>query len=286
MGNQMFQYAAARRLALRHQTEVVLDCGWFSQSAQRVATPRTFALGPFELAAGVTCLPHEVIARWEYRTLHRVRGRLSRHGLRQHVEVVRGRDMDSRFDARVLHAPRNTLLVGYWQSEGYFADAERQIRLDFAFGRPPRGESARLLGEIDGANTVAVHVRRGDYATEPGTAAVHGTLPAEYYRSAWEHVAERADVARAFVFSDDPPWCRRELTFPVPTVVVDDQIDAASALMLMSRCSHQVISHSTFGWWGAWLNPSLEKIVVAPSRWFRDAGRDSSDIVPAGWLRL
>jgi hypothetical protein len=54
----------------------------------------------------------------------------------------------------------------------------------------------------------------------------------------------------------------------------------------MAACRHHILANSTFSWWGAWLNPSPDKIVVAPDPWFRDASLDSRDIVPEGWLRL
>ncbi len=99
-------------------------------------------------------------------------------------------------------------------------------------------------------------------------------------------VAERtAEEPIIYAFSDDPDWVRAELKLPFEMVIVDlngpDRPE--EDLRLMSACDHHVIANSTFSWWGAWLNPSKEKIVIAPTKWFPNPGVTNPDILPPEW---
>ena len=112
-------------------------------------------------------------------------------------------------------------------------------------------------------------------------------MPVSYYREAVELVTEKAGRAEIFVFSDDIDWCKREFTIPGCKLhYVDHNSRGSEDMRLMSSCRHHILANSSFSWWGAWLNRDPEKIVVAPTRWFRDPSIDTSDLLPDSWLRL
>jgi hypothetical protein len=284
LGNQMFQYAAGRALAERHGgVELVLDTSWMVEFRRGGGVVENELAWAFDLGEQVR--PVWEVARvpnprrWVY-ALQRLRP----SGHRPFVRVVEEDFTTNAFVPEVVTAPDDTYLRGYWQFEGYFADQPDAIRSAFAF-REPGEETQRLLAEIGAAEApVSLHVRRTDYTIHPHL----GFLDEAYYARGVAHIAEHAEGIRLFVVSDDPAWCAENLRLPFPTTVVDRPLPPERSwedMLLVSRCAHHVIANSTFSWWGAWLDPSPSKIVVAPTRWTL-GGRREGDPIPADWVRV
>lgn len=279
LGNQMFQYAAGRRLALARGTELVLDPSPLSDP--RVRTPRCYELGRYPIRARVG-EPSEIDALERRR--RSLTSRLARRLGRRPASVERGFG----FDPAVLDLPDGSCLEGHWQSERYFADAADEVRAELSLETPPGENDAAWLARIASCSSVSVHVRRGDYVSDPAVLAMHGTCSLDYYVRACEHLAKRVADPVYFVFTDDPEWARSHLSLPGETAFVDHNGPDAGPedLRLMSRCQHHIIANSTFSWWGAWLDPRPDKLVIAPRRWFQDDRRQTRDVVPDGWVRL
>ena len=102
-------------------------------------------------------------------------------------------------------------------------------------------------------------------------------------------ISESSTVAPTFfAFSDEPDWVRDNLDLPYDMVIVShNRVERNyEDIRLMARCRHHIVANSSFSWWGAWLNPDPDKMVIAPSRWFADPAKDDSDLVPQSWLRM
>lgn len=183
--------------------------------------------------------------------------------------------------------PATCYLMGNWQSERYFKNIASTIRADFSFKSLPTGKNAELAERIGQITAVSLHVRRGDIASNPASLAVHGLCSLDYYRRAIEHVASSVARPEFVIFSDDMAWVRENLQIGYPCHYVDHNkgLDSYNDMRLMSLCHHHIIANSSFSWWGAWLNPRADKIVVAPQRWF-SASFDSSDIVLSDWTKI
>lgn len=270
LGNQMFQYAAGRALALRRGTELRLDLGWLAPASRFV-----YELGVFDLDV-------ELISAYRHTRRERLREvlRLAPPARRQDW-----RRQSFSFDSKVIDLPAPARLVGYWQSEKYFEDYADVIRADFAFPHALDESDAGYARDIAATTSVAVHVRRGDYVTDPGARKFLGTLSLDYYTTAARLMRNRAPEARFFVFSDDPDWCRSHLDLGGPTTfVTHNQGRGHDDLRLMTLCRHHIIANSSFSWWGAWLGASDGQIVVAPGDW--GAAGDAGDVIPDSWCRL
>ena len=144
-----------------------------------------------------------------------------------------------------------------------------------------------LFEQIKNSNSVAVHVRRGDYVSKPKYRKILYVCRKKYYENALNFISERVENARFFVASDDPKWVRenfegKNITFMEPSGHFED-------FYLMSQCRHAVISNSTFSWWSAWLGEMRDhnRIIAAPDVWFTPQSKiNFSDIIPNRWIKL
>jgi hypothetical protein len=181
----------------------------------------------------------------------------------------------------------DSFLMGYWQSEKYFSPYAQVIRKDFAFATHLSGSNLQLANRIEAVNSVSLHVRRGDYVTDPRTRAIIQVCDLQYYEVAVTRIANDVIAPEFFVFSDDIEWAAANLKLPGPSTFICHNVgnDSYIDMRLMSLCKHHIIANSSFSWWGAWLNPSNNKIVIAPKRWFVDESM-ATDIYPDKWLQL
>lgn len=275
LGNQMFQYAAARALADRHHTDVVVDLSWFLQEFGEHTTLRIYELDAFALDKQVRKRKNPRRRRW-YRSWF----------TRYQEPYFDYKEPHYHYDPHFEKLPKKTALSGYFQSERYFYAVDARVREDFRWKQPACGENERIWREICGTReSVAIHVRRGDYTTLPTVARFHGFLGVAYYQEAVKYLVAQIRHPKFYVFSDDIPWCQRELRFSQPTHYVSHNREGVEDLRLMSACHHQILANSTFSWWGAWLNTHQDKIVVAPKRWFVDETICTEDLIPPSWQR-
>lgn len=169
-------------------------------------------------------------------------------------------------------------LHGYWQSEDYFTKVKERVRNSFQF----QGVDHVSLDET-GTTNVSLHVRRGDYMN---AGSVHATCNQDYYQRALETIGLSLQETVLHVFSDDPTWAKQEISELHPNcrfIEGNHGNDSYKDMYLMSQCDHHVIANSSFSWWGAWLNPSPDKKVIAPKEWFVDRKTKSVNITPKTW---
>jgi hypothetical protein len=279
LGNQLFQYAAARRLAQARSAILKLDISALLDSN------RPYALKHFNLVQAIAT-PADV-----GRFLGTSPPALRRRVIDRFLPYARRRGLRERhchFDPAILDAGGDVYLNGFWQSERYFADIADLLRRELTLQAPSDAENAALAERIGAVTAVSVHVRRGDYVAAPAATAVHGALPLTYYRAAAARVNATIPAARFFVFSDDAEWVQPHLRLGSPTTFVSHNGPESGHedLRLMSLCRHHIIANSSFGWWGAWLGEHAGQLVITPHRWFVDVTKDTRDLIPARWLQI
>lgn len=279
LGNQLFQYAFGRSIALKHGTSLHLDT--FAFRSDQI---RKYALYHFAIAANE--LDDSAAEALGISPIGRTLGLARRFLRRGQIPHIRERTFS--FDLGMLDAPSTCYLQGYWQSPRYFDHIESRIREELIVSEPLRGMNLGLSIDMHECTSVALHVRRGDYVTDEKTSRYHGTCTKEYYQQAEGILRERVGNFRLFVFSDDPDWAEANLRFQSPTIFLRHNGPERDYedLRLMTHCNHHIIANSTFSWWGAWLCPNMDKIVIAPRRWFGEVDHSTEDLIPKAWISI
>ncbi len=278
LGNQMFQYAAGKALAMR--LEATLSFEGFGKDSERKS--RVQVLDSFDLPDAFTPITS--------RRFDKLLFKLARRGW-----PVRLRGLPIYVEPHFHYTPhfetidRGCYLVGGWMSERYFESIRAVLLEDFSFKGEMTEGSLLLFRQIsDCPCSVAVHVRRGDYVEDPRILARHGICGRDYYEAAMNRLREQDGRCSFFVFSDDVARVEREfaglkdLTFVRGNTQEED-------LHLMASCQHIVIANSTFSWWAAWLNRHADKSVIAPKRWFGPElmdKLDTKDLLPPDWHKI
>ena len=278
LGNQMFQYAAGRRLAMRHNTEIKIDISGF-----KTYTLHDYRLDHFRIK-------NQIATNKEITALKRVwstglMGALARRFIPQKKSYIQERSPKI-FNADILALPDNVYLEGYWQSEKYFQDIAPIIRKEYSLKDLLTPQSAAAVSAIKNSIAVSLHVRRADYITDQSAGKTYGVLGPAYYKAAVDKLANKVKNFTLYVFSDDSVWARKNLKFDFPTTYLDfnGRERNYEDLYLMSLCKHYIIANSTFSWWGAWLGTASDKIVIAPREWFRGKDETGGDRYPNNWI--
>lgn len=284
LGNQMFQYAAGLAAAWRRGSEVKFDTEWFETTRlhQGLELQRVFGLPLPEPSSAELRRVLGVCAR---PVVRRLLSRRSFQVLRPKALVI---EPHFHYWAGIEYLPDDVYLDGYWQSERYFSGIADTIRQQFRFIEPLEPRNAALIDEMQSFVSVSLHIRRGDFVSDPRVRRVHGVDLSDYYPAAIATMVEKTAPERFYVFSDGPQWVQDNLKLPIPYTVVDHNRGAASYrdMQLMSACWHHIIANSSFSWWGAWLNPRPDKIVIAPRNWFNVDDFDTRDLYCPGWIVL
>lgn len=280
LGNQMFQYALGRRLSIDHNTTLALETSSFKTDHLRVYRLDTFqisATASDQLPFFPTTGPKRRINTF----LQFFRKLIGRP-----FDILKERSFD--FDPSVLNCSVNAFLDGFWQSEQYFSTIRQTLINDFQPTQPLTGELAHIANAITQCNAVAIHVRRGDYVSDPTTTAYHGVCSKQWYEQAAQYMKAKIPELQFFVFSDDFEWAKNNLSFDAPTTFIKPSPDGLEChdLYAMTLCKHNIIANSSFSWWGAWLNQHPNKIVIAPKQWFIAGPQTTDDLIPKSWIRL
>lgn len=287
LGNQMFQYAMGRKLALKNQVSLKIDNAWYQLDVKEATAARRYELSHFNItAATATQRDIEKLLRPYPFPFQFIFDKVSTRLPFYKRRLVGERHFH--FDPEMMKVEGSAYLRGYWQSEKYFADVREDLLKEFSFKASLDALNLQHAGRIGATDSVSLHVRRADYVTDKEVNRILGLCSLEYYERAVNYIRSKITRPVFFIFSDDMEWCRKNLLLPEETHFIDNNkgADSYRDMQLMSLCRHNIVANSSFSWWGAWLNQNPEKIVLAPQRWFTDASMTDRDLVPESWLRM
>jgi len=299
IGNQMFQYAAARRFALRADCELLLA----PVPPARGELHTKYRLRHFNIAgrdipigrvsAAHAPLPQKALRRLvpalfppEKTPPELIRelvifdfGSASMAGKLTETDCLL-------FNPEMMKPRKNVRLWGYWQNERYFADIAPLIKQEFQLKSGLDRRSQACVAMIKTGPSAFLHVRRGDYLAVRNINRL-GVCPPGYYEAGIALLRERhGNDLKIFVFSNDADWVRANKIGGDDAIIIDWNGQAPqNDLMLMRACQHAIIANSSFSWWGAWLGEWPGQTVIAPRVWFKVVP-EYRDIVPERWLRL
>lgn len=285
LGNQLFQYAAAKALSLHHNTDLLLDVSSFlREELPDLEVPRDFELYHFEGVKEKTIQAPELAAdkKFSFLTEKRLERLLPKYRRGVFKEPF------YHFDPNFFKSRQSVFLKGGWQSFKYFSKYSPEIisALQLKNSLISNVVKGEPVNKNDGV--VSVHVRRGDYLRKPIILEWHGIMGKEYYAEAFEQIAKKTSIKKVFYFSDEPEWVASELLPLMPGEIISNKITASQYedFYLMQHCSHNIVANSSFSWWAAYLNPNPDKIVIAPQHWFNKAPYDTKDLIPESWIRI
>lgn len=275
LGNQMFQYAFYKSLQSRG-IKVYADLSDYENDAphngyelERVFNISMKKPGKFLLNLFI---PHQ--RKWIFRKLKRVL-RLKK--------TYKVEENEFRFHPSFLKNT-NRYYIGYWQNEGYFQEVAKQIKHIFSFPEITEKKNKDILKQILNTESVALHVRRGDYLKDP---KLGGICNLEYYEHAILNIKSKIKNPVFFVFSDEIDWCKQNLKLDNATFIDWNKANNSYIdMQLMSNCKHNIIANSSFSWWGAWLNDNRNKIIIAPKKWVNTISPSDTDICPKSWIKI
>jgi len=252
LGNQMFQYAALKALALKTGYELYLPDntnikkdGCYDFTNNKWIEYKLDLLDCFDLKCPLSNETQPNIYQ----------------------------ENNFTFEPEIFNIKDNTAIEGYFQSYKYFDEYRDEILKDFTFIPSILDKCKTEISKH--INPVSIHIRRGDYVNHPN----YWVVTPEYIQNALEHFDD--DEYTFLIFSDDIEGCKQ--IFPEGVIFIEG--NQFEDLCLMSLCKHNVICNSTFSWWGAYLNQNLNKKIIAPIKWFNKP-LNTKDLTPNRWITI
>ncbi len=283
LGNQMFQYSFA--LSLRHQTSIIvkLDISGYVNYELHYEIHNGFELeNIFYLNESYSnSSERDAIYNCKTDLITRIHRKVSSN---IKFGVIESKKDEFRFRSHLyLPLVGDCFYSGYWHSYKYFKYIEHILRARLVFPKLSEKENIELSERILQRESVAIHFRRGDYVANK---TFGGICTLKYYEDAISLIKLKVENPLFIIFSNDLNWCKSNLKFN-DAIFVNWNVEIKSFrdMQLMSMCNHNIISNSSFSWWGAWLNNNKNKIVISPNKWINN-DHNIEDVIPPDWTLI
>lgn len=269
-GNQLFQYFFALYLKEKYDQEVVFDSNVFKFDGAREIEISIFK-------ANFERLTNPKLFTNYLGIIYRLKLLLFK--INPSNQYVNDKVL---FENSTLEKSKNYYFDGYWQTDYYVSKLKNRTNFLTPIDEMPLLIENYLL-DITKEDSVALHVRRGDYFS-PLYIDRYGVCNVDYYLKAIQHIQKHIDNPKFFVFSDDLDWVRNNIKLPENAIFIkNEKINSYWYILLMSKAKHIIISNSTFSWWGAYLNENKGKIIIAPDKWMLDS---DATIALDEWVKI
>lgn len=278
LGNQMFQYAFGKILSYENCLDLKLDIGAYINQDNQEFRNYSLDIFNFNVAFASQQEIDSVIGNKIKQTINKFSNKIN-------INILNNYYHESKFEiqSHLIKLNKKAYLDGYWQSPKYFERFSSIITKDFTFKNNIPLQFQEIKNEILTNNSVALHIRRGDYVNNP----IHFYDSSEYLKAALNLLSSKfSNDLKVYVFSDDLPWCQSNLPSLFPKIEISfcSTLSSENDFKLMSFCKHFVIANSTFSWWAAYLGKFVDKTVIAPKKWFNVPYINTNDLFPNNWI--
>ncbi len=266
LGNQLFQYAYGRLLAVKNNAIVK-----FEFEGNKNDTAREYKLDKFNTHV-------------EFPTSGE-KASLKGNPFLKKIKNKIFQNYNIGYDARAINR-KSGYLEGFWQSYKYLEPIKNILLAEITLKNPLSESSNDILENIKSTNSVFVQIRRGDYVNDAKTKSEHNTFGLEYYYSAFAFMKEKIKNPVLFIFSDDILWCKENIKTDLAMIFSDPNLPDYENFIIGSKCKHDIIANSSFGFWIAWLNLNPDKIIIAPKKWNNVHQKEYDDLMPEDWIKI
>lgn len=277
LGNQLFQYACGRAMQEKYKGELYLDIADFK------VNQRKYSLNNYKLNENIKILQEDnTFLNFRKNILLKVIYKIFPN-IAYKIQSKFGKYLyfgDTYINIE-KNFTNNYYLYGYWQSEKYFENIKSTIKEELVLKNPLQDDKLNLIKEIENKNSVAIHIRRGDYLTNK---LYKDICNINYYKEAIEIMKEKVDNPVFYVFSNEIDWVKENWEFDANMVFVDVENKDFEELEMMKHCKHFIIANSSFSWWAQYLSDNENKIVIAPQKWYNN--NKKTDIYMDNWIKI
>lgn len=290
LGNQMFQYAFGYAMAKKNNTELILDTRFFTQeyladnphfSKQKLNIMK-FPIDYRKTINEDASL--KIINCFQKRNFSRIIRIPSSFKFPADQGLMYVKETRLNFLPKVYELSCNNFYFdGYWQTEKYFKEYKHELVRQFSRHSIVVAEYVKE-NRLREQNTVAIHMRMGDYALKKQKLAHYNyVINPQYYKDAIKRIKGMVDNPKFFICSNNiEKACKLLGDAPEFTYVNKDRVMSdLDEFEIMSMCKHQIISNSTFSWWAAWLSKYENGIKIAPNIIF-----GNEKIIPEEWIKI
>lgn len=277
LGNQLFQYACGRAIQEMYKGELYLDIADFK------INERKYSLNNFKLNENIKIIEEDnTFSNLRKNLLLKILYKLFPN-ITFKIQSKFGKYLyfGERYIKIAKNFTNNYYLYGYWQSEKYFENIKSIIKKEIVLKNPLQGDKLNLIKEIENKNSVAIHIRRGDYTTNK---LYKDICDENYYKDAIQIIKEKVDDPVFYVFSNEIDWVKENWKFDANIIFVDIENKDFEELEIMKHCKHFIIANSSFSWWAQYLSDNKNKIVIAPKKWYNN--NKKTDIYMNNWIKI
>jgi hypothetical protein len=284
LGNQMLQYVYGQYLSKKYREKIYYDIEWYKKKRKKKNLYlRNFELAKFDIDIKIVKKKHLLKYNKFEKFIYLLKGLLlldrNTFALVYDSRNTMFGSLLSKFSSLLSVMFKNSYHIGNWLDFKYYEYVSNEV--EFKLNSNELLINKKIKNKILRTNAVSIGVRRGDYV-KLGVAC-----DIDYYKKAINLIKMKVYNPTYYIFSDDIEWCKKNISISTKHFFVEQNKEISFENMeLMSLCKHNIISNSTYDWWGAMLNKTKQRIVISPKFWMPDDVKIRVNFIPNEWIKI